>query len=351
MRDGGKVLASQDVTLKGDGAAAERDRGVQRAATPGRSRSRSRSIRSPGEENTDNNRVIAAGERENAQAAHPVFRGRAALGVQVHPPRAGDDYNDYRAGIHGAHHAEQDLTQSPPSTDKDKAVWKTAFRPKPRSCSTSQGLIIGSVEANYFTPAQQQLIHDFVDRRGGGLLFIGGRARCRDGGWPNSPLADLIPTQAAGAQGTRSIAISPAVELTPQGAQSVICRLDDDPARNDEKWKKMPQMANYQEVGRGQAGRDGAAAIDAAGQAHSRCWSTENYGRGRTVLFATEGSWRWKMWLDHADKTHATFWQQMFRHLVTDTPGQVIATRRSRCCPTRRACRFASKFATSSSSR
>ena len=48
---------------------------------------------------------------------------------------------------------------------------------------------------------------------------------------------------------------------------------------------------------------------------------TENYGRGRTVLFATEGSWRWKMWLDHADKTHATFWQQMFRYLVTDTPG------------------------------
>ena len=41
------------------------------------------------------------------------------------------------------------------------------------------------------------------------------------------------------------------------------------------------------------------------------------------MLFATEGSWRWKMWLDHADKTHATFWQQMFRYLVTDSPGQV----------------------------
>ena len=53
---------------------------------------------------------------------------------------------------------------------------------------------------------------------------------------------------------------------------------------------------------------------------------TENYGRGRTVLFATEGSWRWKMWLDHSDKTHATFWQQIFRYLVTDTPGQVTAT-------------------------
>ena len=32
------------------------------------------------------------------------------------------------------------------------------------------------------------------------------------------------------------------------------------------------------------------------------------------------------MWLDHADKTHATFWQQMFRHLVSDAPGQVVAS-------------------------
>jgi hypothetical protein len=32
------------------------------------------------------------------------------------------------------------------------------------------------------------------------------------------------------------------------------------------------------------------------------------------------------MWLDHNDKTHATFWQQMFRYLVTDTPGQVTSS-------------------------
>ena len=32
------------------------------------------------------------------------------------------------------------------------------------------------MEANYFTAPQQQLIHDFADRRGGGVLFLGGRA-------------------------------------------------------------------------------------------------------------------------------------------------------------------------------
>jgi hypothetical protein len=32
------------------------------------------------------------------------------------------------------------------------------------------------------------------------------------------------------------------------------------------------------------------------------------------------------MWLDHADKSHGLFWQQIFRHLVTDTPGQVVSS-------------------------
>jgi len=32
------------------------------------------------------------------------------------------------------------------------------------------------------------------------------------------------------------------------------------------------------------------------------------------------------MWLPHEDKTFATFWQQLFRYMVTDTPGQVVST-------------------------
>ena len=54
-----------------------------------------------------------------------------------------------------------------------------------------QALIIGSVEAGYFTPAQQELIREFVDRRGGGLLLLGGRfvaGRRRLGRHRSSPI-------------------------------------------------------------------------------------------------------------------------------------------------------------------
>ena len=143
---------------------------------------------------------------------------------------------------------------------------------------------------------------------------------------PDSPLADLIPVKLPDSKSTFHRDFT-GQELTAAGAQSILCRLDDDPARNLERWKKMPHDGQLAGSGRSQARRHRAARIHShrAGSP-SPLLVTENYGRGRTAVFATGGSWRWKMWQDHADKTHATFWQQMFRYLVTDTPGQVTSS-------------------------
>jgi len=65
----------------------------------------------------------------------------------------------------------------------------------------------------------------------------------------------------------------------------------------------MPQMANYQEAGEPKPGATVLLVSTPAGKRKLPLLVTENYGRGRTVLFATEGSWRWKMWLPHDDKT------------------------------------------------
>jgi len=53
---------------------------------------------------------------------------------------------------------------------------------------------------------------------------------------------------------------------------------------------------------------------------------TENYGRGRTAVLATGGTWRWQMSQPLEDQTHEQFWQQLLRWLVTDTPGRVVAS-------------------------
>ena len=187
------------------------------------------------------------------------------------------------------------------------------------------GLIIGSVEARYFTPQQQELIREFANRRGGGVLFLGGRATLSDGGYAHSPLAELLPVRIPETKDTfhRDPATA---ELTAQGRDSVICRLEEDPARNAERWKKMPLLADYQEVGEAKPGAVTLLEMSAGGRRHLPLLVTQNYGRGRTAVFATGGSWRWQMMQPLADMTHEMFWQQMLRWLVADTPGRVMAS-------------------------
>ena len=52
---------------------------------------------------------------------------------------------------------------------------------------------------------------------------------------------------------------------------------------------------------------------------------TENFGRGRTAVLATGGTWRWQMSLPLGDPTHSVFWHQLLHWLVSDTRGQLSA--------------------------
>ena len=94
-----------------------------------------------------------------------------------------------------------------------------------------QALVIGSMEASYFTPDQQDLIKQFVDRRGGGLLFLAGKSSLSDGGWGASTLADLFPVTLPNRKGTFHRDEATAETLTPAGADSIIGRLVEETRR------------------------------------------------------------------------------------------------------------------------
>ncbi|HEX4003994.1 MAG TPA: glutamine amidotransferase [Candidatus Acidoferrales bacterium] len=198
------------------------------------------------------------------------------------------------------------------------------FPSKPEDLFGYQALIIGSVEAGYFTPAQQDLIRQFVDRRGGGVLFLGGRFALADGGWGGSSLADLLPTILPTHKNTFH-RVPATVQLTAAGQDSLICRLIDDPTRNAERWKTLPYLMDYQEPGTPKPGATVLAEMKAGGR-EMPLLVTQNFGRGRTALMSTSGTWRWQMSLPLGDTSHTMFWQQLLRWLVADTPSQVVAT-------------------------
>jgi hypothetical protein len=56
-----------------------------------------------------------------------------------------------------------------------------------------RGLILGSVEAGIFSGDQLQMIAEFVEKRGGGLLMLGGARSFGEGGYGGTPVADALP--------------------------------------------------------------------------------------------------------------------------------------------------------------
>ena len=329
VRDAGKVLASQDVALKGDGA-------LQTEAITfniGQAGPKTLEIGVDpvsGEENILNNKISRV---VNVQARKPrilYFDGEPQWEYKF-VRRAMDDnpeivvFSMERTTQNKIYRQPCPAGGCPDGFKHDEKELEDGFPSKAEDLFAFQGLMLADVEAGYFTPAQQQLIHDFVDRRGGGLLFLGGRASLSDGGYANSSLADLVPTKLPAYKGTFHRDFSK-VELAAAGRENILTRLDDNPERNVQRWKEIPMVADYQEVGEPKPGATTLLSVTPQSRSAMPLLVTEPYGRGRTAVFATSGSWRWKMWMAHEDKTHATFWQQMFRYLVTDAPSQVTAT-------------------------
>jgi uncharacterized membrane protein len=318
VREGSRPIASREITFKPEGSP-QTEALVFNAGLAG-PRSFQFAIESlPGEENLKNNQVTRLVN---------VISGKPRILYMEGEPRW--EYKFIRRGV------EEDRSLQIASIVRttqnkiyrqvqDPKDLQDGFPSKAEDLFTYDGLIVGSIEAGYFTPQQQELIREFVDRRGGGVLFLGGRAALADGGWAHSPLAELLPVRIPEAKDT--FHRDPATpEITPQGSESVICRLEEDPSRNVERWKKMPLLADYQQVGEAKPGAVTLLEMSSGGRRHLPLLVLQRYGRGRTAVFATSGSWRWQMMQPLADKTHEMFWQQLLRWLVADTPGRVMAS-------------------------
>jgi uncharacterized membrane protein len=318
VRDGGKVLASRQITLASDGET-QNEMLLFNSGDAGAKTLQFSIDPLPGEENRNNNSVYRLVNVESSKRRILYIEGEPRWEYKFIRRAEQDDRivtivsmlrtsenKIYRQGIDNP----KELADGFPSTVDDLFGY--------------QAIMIGSVEASYFTPAQRELIQQFVDRRGGGLLFLGGRASLADGGWGASNLADLLPVVLPNKKGT--FHRDPAtVSLTPAGAESIVTRLVEDPAGNVERWKKLPYLMDYQEAGTPKPGAVVLAEMT-AGNKKMPLLITENYGRGRTAVLATGGTWRWRMSQPLDDRTHEEFWQQLLRWLVTDTPGRVVAS-------------------------
>jgi uncharacterized membrane protein len=199
--------------------------------------------------------------------------------------------------------------------------------PKQEELFAYDGLILGSVEAGFFSAEDTQNIFDFVSRRGGGLLMIGGRLSLSDGGYQNTLLADLVPVHLAQSAGPTFLRQEVKAALTPYGLDHPMLQLGPDAAKTAARWKLLPQLGDYTRTGEAKPGAVVLATVTPPGQNGTiPLLTTQRFGRGHTVLFASASSWRWKMEMDHKDDSHERIWRQILRGLVEETPGNVMVS-------------------------
>ena len=215
----------------------------------------------------------------------------------------------YRQGVG----AEQELVNGFPKTEEELFAY--------------HGLVLGSVEASFFTAEQLRNIEAFVSRRGGGLLALGGRLAFDAGKYKGTPLADLLPLTLEGRAVDEADSFAPnyKAQLTGAGQAHPITRLSEDRAASQKTWNDLPPIS----ISEGLKNVKPGATVLLEGKRASApaavvpLLAQQRYGRGQSLAFTATDTWRWRMRMDSKSTAHETFWRQMLRYLVSGTPNQV----------------------------
>src|ERR1700682_5641370 len=233
VRDGQKALAAREITLASDGQV--QNETLLFDAGPAGSKSLQFTIDPlPGEENRSNNTVTRLVNVESDKRRILYVEGEPRWEYKFIRRAQQDDRIVHLVSM--LRTTENKIYRQGISDPKELA---DGFPTRAEDLFSYQALVIGSVEASYFTSAQQELIKEFVDRRGGGLLLLAGRFALADGGWGASGLADLLPVVLPNKKDTfhRDQAT---LALTQAGSDSIICRLPGGPSRQVRRREKIP---------------------------------------------------------------------------------------------------------------
>ena len=201
-----------------------------------------------------------------------------------------------------------------------------------------RAIILGSVEAASFSPDQLRMLAEFVSKRGGGLLMLGGRRSFAEGGWAGTPVAEVLPVE-FGSEGPRGGASGPIlsrllVRPTRAGATYPVTQLAGSEKESNAKWDDMPEVTAVNLI---RQVKPGATVLLSGfeGRQEQVVLAYQRYGRGKSLAFPIQDSWTWKMDAKMAvnDTTHSTFWRRLMRWLVDGVPEQVQMTTSDRVEP------------------
>ncbi|OLC45791.1 MAG: hypothetical protein AUH43_15320 [Acidobacteria bacterium 13_1_40CM_65_14] len=320
VEDDGRIVSTQEVTLPSDGESATvKVRFTASEAGPRVFKFRVKD--QAGEQVTQNNARDALIEIRDGKEKILYFEGEPRPEMKFINRGVEDDKNIqlvvlqrtaenkfYRIGVT---HPEE-LVSGFPKTREELFAYRA--------------IILGSVEAASFTPEQLRMLADFVSKRGGGLLALGGRRSFAEGGWTGTPVGEVLPVvaDAANAKYLSELSVRP----TRAGALFPVTQIADTESASTAKWNDMPAVTTVNSVHQVKPGATILLSAVDNQRKDQVVLAYQRYGRGKAIAMPIQDSWLWKMdvKVPVADTTHAMFWRRMLRWLVDGVPDQVNVT-------------------------
>lgn len=208
-------------------------------------------------------------------------------------------------------------------------------------------IIWGDVERAFFTTAQMQLTRDFVEKRGGTLLLLGGPNSFTQGEFAGTLLEGMLPAMLYDTgQDPLVLRTAQAFRVVPtmEGSLTGSWSLDSNLEENRRLWESMPPLFGLDRFPLFRVGATvmAEAVIDDSQAEGSPVFVVQRYGEGRCALLAVSDTWQWRMRLGEEDERqadgrasprqavgssaplHDRLWRQVVRNLVNDVPKPVV---------------------------
>ena len=190
-------------------------------------------------------------------------------------------------------------------------------------------VIWGDVERELFNTEQLELTRDFVDKRGGALLLLGGPNAFTEGRYMGTVIEQMLPValyqdpnEGERIRTQQSIKVEPTIEGRLTGSWV----FDADADLDAELWAEMPPLYGLNRFPLVRAGATvlGVVGGNDEGISGEPLFVVQRYGEGKCAILASGDTWQWQMRLEHEDDRHERFWRQLVRNLVHDTPKSTV---------------------------
>ena len=196
---------------------------------------------------------------------------------------------------------------------------RNGYPPKAEDLFRYDALVLANVEGHQLTRSQLEATRAFVAQRGGGLLVLGARSFLQQG-LADTAIEEVLPLSLQ----DRTGGVLPAVDaqgvnrvtLTTQGEAHPVMQLGLAADDSLKRWGTVPPLAAIAPLGGPRPGATVLALASGAGGTQRALVAVQRFGDGRSMIFAGEAAWRWRMMLPATDRSYDTFWRQAVRWLA-----------------------------------